>query len=136
MSTEQNIQIASKAYADFSRGDISAVLEALDESIEWITPEADLPTGGTWTGRAGVAQFFQKVAESWDFQAFEPRDYIASGDQVAVCGSYTMTARGTGRTVACDWVMVWKFRDGKVVHFQEYTDTAVLRDAFVARAAA
>ncbi len=136
MSTTENIQIAQKGYADFLRGDVAAVLAALDENVEWITPDIDLPTGGTWKGRAGVAQFFQAVAETWDFQAFEPKEYIASGDQVAVRGSYTATARSTGRQVSCDWVMIWKVRDGKVVHFQEYTVTAALRDAVTARAAA
>jgi ketosteroid isomerase-like protein len=128
MSTEQNIQIAAKGYADFSRGDIPAVLAALDENVEWITPDIGMPPGGTYKGRAGVGQFFQQVNETWDFKSFEPRDYIASGDQVAVVGAYTALSRKTGRTVSCDWVMVWKIKDGKVIHFQEYTDSAALRD--------
>jgi uncharacterized protein len=90
---------------------------------------------GTYRDKADVAKFFQLAAETWDFQAFEPRDYIASGDQVAVCGSYTATARSTGRQVTSDWVMVWKFRDGRVTNFQEYNDTLATYDAATARAA-
>ena len=99
MSTEANIQIAKKAYADFGRGDIAAILAVLDDNVEWTTPGEGVPTAGTRRGKAEVAKFFQTVAETWDFQAFEPRDYIASGDQVAVCGSYTATARSTGRQI-------------------------------------
>ena len=69
------------------------MLAAMDESVEWVTPEVDLPTGGTWKGKAGVGEFFQKVAETWDFQAFAPKEYIASGEQVAVRGSYTVAAK-------------------------------------------
>ena len=136
MSTNENIQIVEKAYADFLHGDVAAMLAAMDESVEWVTPEVDLPTGGTWKGKAGVGEFFQKVAETWDFQAFAPKEYIASGEQVAVRGSYTARARSTGRAVSCEWCMTWKIRAGKVLHFQEYSDTAVLRDAVTARAAA
>ena len=38
MSTEANIQIAKKAYADFGRGDLPAILAVLDDNVEWITP--------------------------------------------------------------------------------------------------
>lgn len=134
--SDANIQIAKKGYADFQRGDIAAILEALDENIEWVTPDIGLPTGGVWKGRDGVARFFQAVNDAWEFQAFEPRDYIAAGDRVAVCGSYTATGRATGRQVTCDWCMVWTIRNGKTVHFQEYTDTSALRDALTARSAA
>lgn len=136
MSAEENIRIAQKAYADFGRGDIPAVLDAVDENVEWVTPDIGLPPGGTYRGRAAVAQFFQQVGETWEFRAFEPREYIASGDRVAVQGSYAFTSRSTGRSASCDWVMVWKMRDGKVVQFQEYVDTAVLRDALTKASAA
>jgi hypothetical protein len=68
-----NIAIVKKAYDDFTRGDISAILEAVDDSVEWITPEIDLPTGGVRRGKAGVAEFFQAVGETWEFQALEPQ---------------------------------------------------------------
>ena len=136
MSAETNIQIAQKAYADFGRGDISALLNAVDEKVEWVTPDIGHAPGGTYRGRAEVARFFQQVGETWEFRAFEPREYIASGDQVAVLGSYAFTSRATGRSASCDWAMVWKMRDGKVVHFQEYVDTAVLRDALAQAVAA
>jgi hypothetical protein len=136
MSTEANIQIAQKAYADFSRGDVPAMLAVLDDNVEWSTPDIGIPPGGKYHGKAGVAQFFQQVGETWDFQAFEPRDYIASGDQVAVCGSYAFTSRKTGRKASCDWVMVWTIQAGKVLRFQEYTDSAVLRDALTSASAA
>lgn len=136
MSAEQNIQIAAKGYADFSRGDIPAVLAVMDENVVWITPDVGTPPGGTYKGRAGVAEFFQHVNEAWDFKAFDPKEYISSGDQVAAVGSYTATSRKTGRTVSCDWVMVWKIQKCKVVRFQEYTDSAALRDALTISATA
>ena len=44
-------------------------------------------------------------------------------------GYHNFTARKTGRRVGSDWVMMWKFKDGRVTHFQEFTDTAALLDA-------
>jgi ketosteroid isomerase-like protein len=135
MSAEQNIQSAQAGYAAFQRGNIAGILAQLDESIEWITPAMPgMPGSGVKHGHAGVLEFFQAVSECWDFQAFEPREYIASGDLVAVQGSYRATARKTGMQAESPWVMVWRFRNGKCVQFQEYTDTAVLSRALTALA--
>ena len=77
MTPDENVKIAKKAYADFLRGDIAAVLGALDENIEWKTPESvPMPSVGTMRGRDQVAAFFKGVGETWDFQAFEPQEYI------------------------------------------------------------
>ena len=137
MTTEENIQISKKAYGDFQRGDIAAILAALDNNIEWNTPQSVGMSGaGAKKGHNQVADFFKGVAETWDFQAFDPKEYIASGDQVMVRGSYTARSKATGRTASAEWVHAWRFRNGKVTHFQEYTDSAVLRDALTARAGA
>ena len=134
--SEQNIQTAKAGYAAFLRGDIPGILALLDESIEWVTPEvAGMPGSGTKRGHSGVVEFFQAVKEVWDFEAFEPRDYIASGDLVAAVGYYRAKARKTGAVAEASWVMVWRFRAGKCVHFQEYTDTAALARALTAQAA-
>src|SRR5437660_1635327 len=93
MSANENIQIAQKGYADFGRGDIPALLAAMDDNVVWVTPDIGRAPGGTYRGKAGVAQFFKEVGETWEFQAFEPREYIASGDQVVVLGSYAFTSR-------------------------------------------
>jgi uncharacterized protein len=128
MSNDTNIQIVQKGYADFLKGDVPAVLAILDENVEWIIP-GDLPDSGTYRGPAAVAKFFQLVAEMWTFQAFNPREYIASGDKVAAIGSYTAISNATGKSVSSDWVMVWTIRNGKVTNFREYTDTQALHDA-------
>jgi uncharacterized protein len=137
MTPEENVKIAQKTYADFLRGDVAGVLGALDENIEWKTPElSEMPSTGTLRGRDQVAGFFKSVAETWDFQSFDPREYISSGDQVIVRGSYRPRSRKTGSTISVEWVMAWRFRDGKITHFQEYTDSAALRDALTAKATA
>ena len=135
MSAEQNIQTAKAGYAAFGRGDVQGILAQLDEGIEWITPQLpEMPGSGTQHGHAGVLQFFKSVMDNWDFEAFEPREFIASGDLLAVQGHYRAKARKTGVVMDSDWVMVWQFRNGKCIRFQEYTDTAKLAGALTGRA--
>src|ERR1700755_3002148 len=105
MSATQNIETAKAGYAAFRRGDIQGILAILDESVEWITPETvGMPASGKKRGHAGVLEFFQAVNECWDFERFEPREFIASGEMLAVQGSYKMKARQTGIVVESGWV--------------------------------
>jgi len=127
---EQNIQTAQAGYAAFLCGDIPAILALCDERVEWIMPGAGaIPTAGIKKGHSGVLDFFGAVAATWQFEVFEPREYVASGDRVVVLGHYRARSRKTGRVVGSDWAMAWRFRDGKCLRLQEFTDTAVLAAA-------
>jgi ketosteroid isomerase-like protein len=127
--SQANIEIAKNCYEAFGRGDIPALLAALAEDVEWITPGEGIPTEGTRRSRAEVGAFFEAVGNTWSFTSFEPREYIASGDTLVVMGRYGGFAKATGKPVASDWVMVWKIRDGKVAYFREFTDTLALANA-------
>jgi len=128
-----NTNVVKEAYAAFQRGDIPAILAALDENVQWqavIGTEGVLPHAGLRRGRSAVGEFFKQVSESLDFDAFEPREFIAQGDQVAVIGRYKGKAKTTGKSWDTEWVMIFTLRDGKVITFREYTDSRQLVAAF------
>ena len=79
--------------------------------------------------------FFAQLGASTEFTRFEPREFIAQGDQVVAIGEYAARVKSTGRSVASDWAMVFTVRDGKVVRFREWTDSAQLVRAYGAGAA-
>jgi ketosteroid isomerase-like protein len=135
MSAERNVETIRNAYAAFSRGDMAALFEAFADDIQWITP-GNTDLAGERRGKEEVAAFFRLLEQQWEVLAFEPREYIASGDRVVTLGRYDMRSRRTGRTAASHWAMVWTFRDGKATRFQEYTDTATLEGAAMAAQAA
>jgi len=136
MSAEDNnVRQVQSAYAAFSRGDVAGVLATLSDDILWISP-GNSAAAGERRGKQEVAGFFQTINEMWEFLAFEPREFIASGDRVVALGRYDVRSRQTGRTAASHWAMAFTFRDGLVVHFQEFTDTSTLEAALVAGAAA
>ncbi len=52
--------------------------------------------------------------------------FIAEGDNIAVRGSTAWRNRKTGKVCDTPKADFWTFRDGKVVEFHEYYDTAAL----------
>lgn len=65
-----------------------------------------------------------------EIQRFEPREFIAQGDQVVVLGEERMRIKATGRIAENRWVMVFALRDGRIVRFREFDDTAAVAAAF------
>ena len=59
-----------------------------------------------------------------EFSEFAPREMIDQGETVVVLGTLAGRAKKTGKAVKNEWAHVFKFRQGKVVFFQEYIDTA------------
>ena len=121
-----NVETAKRGYEAFGRGDIPAVLELLDENCAWISPGPGdkLPWAGAFKGKQQVANFFAQVGQNLEFSEFAPREFIEQGDTVVVLGVSTGRTKKTGKTVKDEWAHVFKFRQGKVVSWQEYVDTA------------
>lgn len=127
MSAHENRAIVQSGYDAFGRGDIPALLNLLDEQVQWVTPgPPELPTAGSRRGRQQVGEFFQALDGLVEIQRFEPHTFIAEGDRVVVLGSETARVKATGKAMDFHWARTFRMREGKVVDFQEYVDTAAL----------
>ena len=134
MQEAQNTKVVQDAYAAFGRGDISTLLSYVTEDVDWrpVTGAArHVPFAGERKGKAAVAEFFKQVAESEDFEQFEPREFVAQGEKVVALGHYRAKTKATGKMFESDFVMVFTLRGGKVAAFQEFTDVAAVNAAFV-----
>ena len=70
--------------------------------------------------------FSREVAQNLDFTEFAPREMIEQGDTVVVIGTSSVRVKRTGKNIKEDWVHIFKYDQGKMVFFQEYTDTAAV----------
>ena len=135
--SQQNIGVVQSGYAAFGRGDIPGLLSLLDANVEWTTPgESDLPTAGTRRGPAAVGEFFRTINTLIEFEAFEPQTFLADGDRVVVLGTDRYKVKGgSGKSLSEAWCHVFTVRDGKIINFQEYIDTAAFAAELKAAAA-
>ena len=121
-------------YEAFGRGDVQAVLGVFDPAIEW--HEADnflYADRNPYIGSMAVAEgVFMRIVADVDGFVVVPRRYTESADRVPVEGRYRGTMKATGIPVDAQFVHVWDLRGGKVVAFQQYTDTKQWADAAAA----
>jgi len=126
-----NLAVVQKLYEAFGRGDLPTILSHIAEDVTWkYLGPAEIPFGGTRHGRDQVAQFFAAIAESLEVQDFGIDQFVVQGDTVVALGHERMHVKATGRTYNTDWAHVFTLRDGKVVKFSEYADTAAVAEAF------
>ena len=131
MSEQENTRVVQQAYQNFGQGNIPGVLALVAEGAQWRLPDMEnVPLGGERRGRDGVAGFFALLAENQEAQQFEPQHFIAQGERVVALGRYTWRVKKTGRTFSSEWAHVFTIREGKIVGFQEYLDTAVAVAAY------
>jgi ketosteroid isomerase-like protein len=72
-----------------------------------------------------------------DIPNFEatPEEFLASGDTVAAVVRYTSSGKATGKQLDLPVVHVWDVRDGKIVRFRQFADTAKFREVVAAEGA-
>jgi ketosteroid isomerase-like protein len=130
--SDANVGLVQSLYAAFGRGEIDAIVGAMTADSTWgiIGREGDFPTIGIRHGPAGVQDFFKTVAEHLTFTEFSPKEFYPSGDKVFVLGRYAATVKKTGSPIDSEWCHIFTIRDGKVVSFREFTDTAQAAEAY------
>jgi uncharacterized protein len=125
-----NYKAVEAFYAAMGRGDIPAIIGALDPNIVWNEAEnfvyADRsPYVGVDAVLTGL---FARLGGEWDGFSAVPHELVDGGDTVVALGRYGGVYKGTGSKVHAQFVHVFKFTGGKISTFQQYTDTAQFLD--------
>ena len=117
-----NVEIAKQVYEAFGKGDVGAVLGAMDEKIDWQEPES-LPYEDQIGPQAVGENTFARVVQDIQNFTVTPSEIHDAGDVVFAIGTYRGTGASTGKDLEAAFVHVWRFKDGKIAGFRTYTDT-------------
>jgi ketosteroid isomerase-like protein len=123
--SQENANFIRSLYEAFARGDVPVVLQAMDPAIVWNEaenfPYADKnPYVGPDAALQGV---FMRLATEWDGFRVDLEEVHGAGDVVVATGRYGGAYKKTGTAMRPQFAHVWKLRGGKIVSFQQYTDT-------------
>ena len=127
-----NADVVRDVLEAFNRGDLARVLCHLDPEIEWALAEGHpySPEGATWRGHEELTEkFFARAAGDWDDFAVSLRKLHDAGDSLVAEVRYSGRLKATDVAIDAQGCHVWELEGGKVVRFQQYVDTARLREA-------
>lgn len=131
-----NVTLMKSLYEAFGRGDIPTVLGGMSPDIHWHQAEGNpyMPSGEAWVGPdAIVNKLFVRLGSEWDAFTVHPKRFYDAGDSVVVETRYTGTYKATGKSMDAQACHIWNFKDGKVVRFQQYLDTAKYQEIMGAK---
>ena len=117
-----NVQLVKDLYAAFGRGDVPAVLGAMDEKIDWQEPES-LPFDDQIGPQAVAENIFGPVTTLLQNFSVTPAEILDAGEVVVAIGAYRGTGADTGKDLDAAFTHVWRIKDGKIAGFRTYTDT-------------
>lgn len=125
-SDAANQAVVETLYRAFGAGDGATIAGLLAADLVWMEAEGGpLADRNPYNGPGAVFEgVFGRIGADYDGFVVTPAVYLPSGDRVVVMGRYTGTNRATGEALDAQFAHVFTVRGGKVVHFQQYTDTA------------
>lgn len=120
-------EVIKGLYQSFAKGDLAGVLGVLDPQVSW--READgYPYAGTYVGPDAVRKHvFERIMGEWSSYTTVPTELVEQGETVVGLGTYTGTYGATGKTFTAPFAHVWRVRGGRIVFFDQYTDTALVQ---------
>lgn len=112
--------------AAFQRGDIASVIERFSEDCVLRETEAyELPYRGVLEGKAGAAKFFDAMGSVFAPNKLTVDTWVCEGDRVVAMGVWGGIAHSTGKAWQSHIALTFCVRNGKVIEFRGYDDTAV-----------
>ena len=134
----QSADIVRNFYADYLKRDLDAVIAQVDDdvSFDW---KAGADHNREFTGLVSGKQAFhdrlKALDAEFDYVDIDIVDIVASEDRAAVQLRLTMRHRKSEREFVMPTAGFWTFRDGKVVEYAEYYDTALAQSILAGPAA-
>lgn len=125
-----SFQTIKNLYDAHARSDLDAFYADLSPTISW-TESAGFPTPGTFSSAKEITEnvfaVLQQKFTGWEFNL----ERIIDGTEgyVVAIGVYKGTSKATGKGFEARASHLWNVVDGKIVRFEQFADTALMREA-------
>jgi ketosteroid isomerase-like protein len=127
MNRDQILEVMRKVYADRVRGDVDAIVGAF-------TPDAKFKLNASapqkavvhaTAGAMGMKTALTQLVNDWEFETCDIVDAVVEGSKAAVRIRFKVKARKTGNTAVTESLDLVEFKDGKVVSYTQFFDSAI-----------
>ena len=130
--SQENVELARKAFEAWNRGDVDAFLQTLDPNVEVYLPEGGLNVG-VRRGHEEVRRLMEGFLEVWDDLRMEPERFFEVDDQIVVFVHVRGTGKGSGVETETRPAHVATVRGCKVVRLVICPERAAALEAAACR---
>ncbi|HWH25358.1 MAG TPA: nuclear transport factor 2 family protein [Pseudolysinimonas sp.] len=131
LNSDEPRDVIRRQYLASAAGDLEALRATMAPDVEW-TEMAGFPLAGTYRTPSGVtSNVMERLGAEWEGWAAHDDTYVVEGENVVVLARYTATHRTTGKALNVRVAHHFVVRGGLIVRFEQFVDTALVRDAAV-----
>ena len=121
--------VVRRQYLASAAGDLEALRATLAPDVEW-TEMAGFPLAGTYRTPDGVTSaVMETLGKDWDDWVAHDDTYVVDGENVVVLARYTAVSKAPGKHLNARVAHHFTVRGGLIVRFEQFVDTALVRDA-------
>ncbi|GJM15015.1 MAG: hypothetical protein DHS20C13_03420 [Thermodesulfobacteriota bacterium] len=126
------LNAVQKFFMGLEEGDLEKALESVHEDAVFSAPGPDtVPIYGNFYGKDGVRDFIRILGELFDTEAYEIYDIVEKDDYIFAIGLMKHRVKKTDRMFECEWSLVCKVKDGQIISYKMFEDTAALEKAYL-----
>jgi uncharacterized protein len=129
---DRNVELIRDIYERYTMGDgPEGILDSLADDVLWrsVGPPNRLPFARSRRGRDEVRAYFRELNQDWEMISYKVSELIGQRDRVVALADACFCHRETGKLVATSKADVFRLRDGKIVDFCEFFDSAAAVEA-------
>jgi ketosteroid isomerase-like protein len=123
-------QVVTEWFEALGRGDVETALQCMADDVRWENIEkvdgvSDIiPWLGGFRGRGGVAEAFRLRDGVVEVEEFAMTDLVVQDNKAVAVVHERTRVNATGNRFDIDFVSWYEVRDGKIVRFRAFTDSA------------
>ena len=121
MST-QNVEVITRMYDAWNRGDMGALVDAFDAEVVVRPALSTFMSSMTYRGHEGVQAWYAETYEPWAQMLIEPQRFIDAGEQTVAMVALTARVAGGHVDVDAQIAHVVTIRDGRIVALDGYDE--------------
>jgi len=125
-TVHDNVAIIDQLYQAFAKGDIPGALANMDPNIEWNEAESfPYADRNPYIGsKAIVDGVFARIGAEWEYWNLTGIElHEMANDKVLATLRYQAKYKKNGAVIDAQTAHFWTLKDGKITHFQQFTDT-------------
>lgn len=131
MNTSKNYKIVSDHYQASADKNIERMFENVSDKIVWHEMDG-FPCAGTYHSQTQIIEnVFKVLGRDWIDYRFVLDQLIDGGEFLIATGNYRGQNRKTLKTIDARVAHFWQIKDGKIVRFEQFTDTHIVQQAML-----
>ena len=122
MAASSNVELITRMYREWNRGDLPALLDVFDAEVEVRPALSTFLASMVYRGHDGIRAWYAETNEPWAELQAEPERFIDAGERTVVVVALHARVPGGRVDVAAEIAHVVTIQEGRIMRLDGYDE--------------